>query len=136
MKICRFDGDRLGVVQDGEVFDVTRVLDLLPVQRYPLPRHDLFIEALPGLLAPLRQAMEGARRYALADVRFASPVANPGKVIGAPINYQAHIDESKSNQAIGHGRTITTIGDWGLFLKAGSALIGCDQDIALRFFRE
>ena len=47
MKICRFDGDRLGVVQDGEVFDVTRVLDLLPVQRYPLPRHDLFIEALP-----------------------------------------------------------------------------------------
>ena len=23
MKICRFNGDRLGVVQDGEVFDVT-----------------------------------------------------------------------------------------------------------------
>jgi len=133
MKICRFNGDRLGIVQDGEIVDVTRVLDLLPPQRYPLPRHDLFIEALPQLLAPLRQAMHGARRHALADVRFASPVANPGKVIGAPINYQAHVDESKSNQAIGHGRTITSIGDWGMFLKAGSALIGCDQDIVLRF---
>ena len=133
MKICRFNGDRLGIVQDGEVADVTHVLDLLPPQRYPLPRHDLFIEALPQLLAPLREAMRGARRHALADVRFASPVANPGKVIGAPINYQAHVDESKSNQAIGHGRTITSIGDWGLFLKAGSALIGCDQDIVLRF---
>lgn len=133
MKICRFNGDRLGIVQDGEVADVTHVLDLLPPQRYPLPRHDLFIEALPQLLAPLREAMRGARRHALAAVRFASPVANPGKVIGAPINYQAHVDESKSNQAIGHGRTITSIGDWGLFLKAGSALIGCDQDIVLRF---
>ena len=133
MKICRFNGDRLGIVQDGEVADVTHVLDLLPPQRYPLPRHDLFIEALPQLLAPLREALQGARRHALADVRFASPVANPGKVIGAPINYQAHVDESKSNQAIGHGRTITSIGDWGLFLKAGRALIGCDQDIVLRF---
>ena len=133
MKICRFNGDRLGIVQDGEVADVTHVLDLLPPQRYPLPGHDLFIEALPQLLAPLREALQGARRHALADVRFASPVANPGKVIGAPINYQAHVDESKSNQAIGHGRTITSIGDWGLFLKAGSALIGCDQDIVLRF---
>jgi 2-keto-4-pentenoate hydratase/2-oxohepta-3-ene-1,7-dioic acid hydratase in catechol pathway len=133
MKICRFNGDRLGIVQDGEVYDVTSVLDLLPAQRYPLPRHDLFIEALPQLLAPLRQAMQGARRHALADVRFASPVANPGKVIGAPINYQAHVEESKSSQAIGHGRTITSIADWGLFLKAGSALIGCDQDIVLRF---
>ena len=26
MKICRFNQDRLGVVQDGEVFDVTSVL--------------------------------------------------------------------------------------------------------------
>ena len=133
MRICRFNGDRLGIVQDGEVFDVTSVLERLPPQRYPLPRHDLFIEALPQLLEPLRQAMQGARRHALADVRFASPVANPGKIIGAPINYQAHVEESKANQAIGHGRNITSIGDWGLFLKAGSSLIGCDQDIVLRF---
>jgi len=133
VRICRFNGDRLGIVQDGEVFDVTSVLERLPPQRYPLPRHDLFIEALPQLLEPLRQAMQGARRHALADVRFASPVANPGKIIGAPINYQAHVEESKANQAIGHGRNITSIGDWGLFLKAGSSLIGCDQDIVLRF---
>ena len=133
MKICRFNGERLGVVHDGEVFDVTSVLEQLPPQRYPLPRHDLFIEALPQLLAPLRQAMQGAQRHALADVRFASPIANPGKIIGAPINYQAHIDESKAHQAIAHGRNITSIADWGLFLKAGSSLIGCDQDIVLRF---
>lgn len=133
MKICRFNGDRLGVVRDGEVFDVSSVLELLPAQRYPLPQKDLLIEALPRLRGPLLQAMHGARRHALAEVRFASPVANPGKIIGAPINYQAHLDESKTNPGIGHGRNITSIGDWGLFLKAGSSLIGCGDDIALRF---
>lgn len=133
MKICRFNGDRLGIVEDGAVWDVTAVLDLLPVQRYPLPRHDLLIAALPQLRQNLQQARQGARRLALEDVRFAAPVANPGKIIGAPINYEAHAAESKANQAIAHGRTVTSIADWGLFLKAGSSLVGCDQDIVLRF---
>ena len=133
MKICRFNGDRLGIVHQGEVWDVTAVLDQLPAQRYPLPQHDLLIAALPGLRPALLQAMEGATRHAVADVRFASPVANPGKIIGAPINYEAHAAESKANQAIAQGRNVTSIADWGLFLKAGSSLIGCDHDIVLRF---
>ena len=133
MKICRFNGGRLGVVQDGFVHDVTQVLDLLPAQRYPLPQKDLLIASLGSLLAPLRDAIAGAQRHAVADVKFDAPIANPGKIIGAPINYQAHLAESQANPAIGHGRAITSIGDWGLFLKAGSSLIGCGQDIALRF---
>ena len=133
MKICRFNGGLLGVVQDGTVYDVSRVLDLLPPQRYPLPQKDLLVEALPSLMQPLRQAMETARRHAVAGVRFASPVANPGKVIGAPINYKAHVEESQKDQGIAHGRAVTSIGDWGMFLKAGSSLIGCGQDIELRF---
>ncbi len=49
MKICRFNGGRLGVVQDGLVHDVSSVLDRLPAQRYPLPQKDLLIEALPRI---------------------------------------------------------------------------------------
>ncbi len=133
MKICRFDGDRLGIVEGGMVYDVSSVLERLPSQRYPLPRQDLLIEALPGLMVPLQDAMQGATRHPVADVRFASPVANPGKIIGAPINYQAHLAESQASQAIAHGRNLTSIGDWGLFLKAGSSLIGPGEDIVLRF---
>ncbi len=133
MRICRFNGDRLGLVQDDSVFDVTSVLARLPAQHYPLPQKDLFIEALPGLRAPLLAAMSGAVRHAVADVCFESPVANPGKIIGAPINYQAHLDESRTNAAIAHGRNVTSIADWGLFLKAGSSLIGCGRAIQLRF---
>lgn len=133
MKICRFNGGRLGVVQDGQVHDVSQVLERLPAHRYPLPRGDMLVAALPRLMEPLRLAMAGAARLPIAEVRFDSPVANPGKIIGAPINYQAHAAESQANQAIAHGRTITTIGDWGLFLKAGSSLVGCGDEIVLRF---
>jgi 2-keto-4-pentenoate hydratase/2-oxohepta-3-ene-1,7-dioic acid hydratase in catechol pathway len=133
MKICRFNGGRLGVVRDGRVHDVTALLDQLPAQRYPLPQWDLLVEALPRLRGPMAMAAQGAVSHAIDNVRFDSPVANPGKIIGAPINYHAHAQESSQDAAIAHGRTITTIGDWGLFLKAGSSLIGCSQDITLRF---
>lgn len=133
MKICRFNAGRLGVVQDGWVYDVNSVLDLLPAQRYPLPQKDLLVEALPQLMEPLQQAMTGALRHAVADVCFDSPVANPGKIIGAPINYKAHVEESKRDAGIAHGRAVTSIADWGLFLKAGSSLVGCGAEIALRF---
>lgn len=45
MRICRFNRDRLGNVRDGEVFDLTGVVDLLPAQRYPLSQKDLLIES-------------------------------------------------------------------------------------------
>jgi 2-keto-4-pentenoate hydratase/2-oxohepta-3-ene-1,7-dioic acid hydratase in catechol pathway len=141
MKLCRFNvhhlskplANRLGVVHEGRIHDVTPVLDQLPTQRYPLPQHDLFIAALPSLMEPIRQAMQGAPTYAPEAVHYLSPVANPGKIIGAPINYQAHVDESKADAGIAHGRSITGIGDWGLFLKAGSSLVGVSEPIHLRF---
>jgi 2-keto-4-pentenoate hydratase/2-oxohepta-3-ene-1,7-dioic acid hydratase in catechol pathway len=133
VKLCRFNQGQLGFVRDGRVYDVSVVLNLLPSCRYPLPQKDLLIDNLASLKEPIAQALETAKSYAVTEVRFLSPVANPGKIIGAPINYEAHIDESKQDAGIAHGRSVTSIGDWGMFLKAGSSLIGCSDDIVLRF---
>lgn len=133
MKLCRFNDNQLGVVKDGLVYDVSGVLDLLPTCKYPLPQKDLLIEALGSLKAPIEQALKTAKTSPADSVKFLSPVANPGKIIGAPINYAAHIDESKLDAGIAHGRAITSIGDWGLFLKAGTSLIGFGDEIVLRF---
>jgi 2-keto-4-pentenoate hydratase/2-oxohepta-3-ene-1,7-dioic acid hydratase in catechol pathway len=133
MRICRFNGGRLGLVQGDQVIDVTPVLALIAPQNYPLPQKDLLIEALPQLRGAIELEAKKGASYALASVRFETPVANPGKIIGAPINYKAHVEESKTDAGIGHGRNITSIGDWGMFLKAGSSLIGCSDDIVLRF---
>ncbi|MDB5964895.1 MAG: 2-hydroxyhepta-2,4-diene,7-dioate isomerase [Polaromonas sp.] len=133
MRICRFNGGSLGLVRGDQVVDVTPVLGLIPAQHYPLPQKDLLVEALPQLRSAIEAEALKGQTFALEDVKFESPVANPGKIIGAPINYKAHVEESKSDAGIGHGRAITSIGDWGMFLKAGTSLIGCSDDIVLRF---
>jgi len=60
-------------------------------------------------------------------------VAAPGKIIGAPINYRAHIDEAQADQAVGYGRALADLRDHGLFFKASSALIGPSDPVRLRF---
>ena len=60
-------------------------------------------------------------------------MANPSKIMGAPINYQKHIDESKVDDGIVSKRDISHISDWGMFLKANSSLVGASEGVALRF---
>jgi 2-keto-4-pentenoate hydratase/2-oxohepta-3-ene-1,7-dioic acid hydratase in catechol pathway len=68
----------------------------------------------------------------LAGVRLLSPVKNPGKIIAAPVNYKAHIEEMKKAN-ISPGFNIWDIEKAGLFLKATSSLVGPSQGIAQRF---
>lgn len=135
MKICRFDKDRLGLVQGDEVLDVTKALDAIPEQRWPLAQGDPFILNFKKVLAAAKKLAPKAKRKPLSKVKLLSPVANPGKIIAAPINYNDHIAESIKDPGIAHGRTNIQkgIGDWGLFLKAGSSLIGFGEEIRLRW---
>ena len=135
MRICRFNSNRLGIVEGDEVLDVTAALEVIPAQRYPLPTHDLMIANLQQVVARAKALTGGAQRLKLASVKLESPVANPGKIINAPVNYQAHIEEAKVDKVLAQGtagRKTTFIGDWGLFLKANSALVGCGSEMQLR----
>ena len=133
MKICRFDDNRVGIVRDGMVHDVTEVTDKLPPLRWPLPRGDHFIANFGKLRPELEKAAGAARRIPLADVKLLSPIANPTKIIGAPINYNDHIAEAKADQTIGHGRDFKTIGETGMLLKAITSLVGPSEGVAQRF---
>jgi 2,4-didehydro-3-deoxy-L-rhamnonate hydrolase len=130
MKICRFDHDRLGLVEGDRVTDVTDVFDTRPA--WPLPHGDWIVRQIPSLLPKLRERLGQAGGRALSSVRLESPVANPGKIIGAPINYRAHIDEANADGAINHGKVYTTLEQYGLFIKANSALIGPADAVQLR----
>ena len=134
MRICRFDDHRLGIVEGATVRDVTAALDVLPSCRYPLPTHDLLIAHLPEVLARAKAMAATAPVLPLASVRLLSPVANPGKLIAAPVNYQKHLDEVKSDPALhanNPGHTVT-IHSAGVFLKASSSLVGPGEGIAVR----
>jgi 2,4-diketo-3-deoxy-L-fuconate hydrolase len=137
MKLCRFNNNRLGVVdlEAGVVADVTPALDRIRLgASYPLPRHDALIASLPSVRSAARALLKSARRLNLSRVKLLPPVANPGKIIGAPINYHDHIAETAVDQAIAHGRDMASanIARWGMFLKATSALVGPSQGVVLR----
>lgn len=133
MKFCRFNNNRLGIVQGNEIIDVTPALDLIPPMRYPAPLGDQLIANFGEIRKKAEALAASSPRVALDSVKFLPPVANPTKIVNAPINYDDHIAESKADQGIAHGRTnITHISDWGLFLKANSALIGFGDEVKLR----
>lgn len=133
MRICRFDDNRLGLVRGDTVHDVTKALDLLPAARWPLPPGDLLIAHLATLKPKIERLAQAAQGKPVASVRLLSPVANPTKIIGAPINYKDHVEESKKDQGIAYGRVLKSIGEFGLFLKANSSLVGPGEGVALRF---
>jgi 2,4-diketo-3-deoxy-L-fuconate hydrolase len=132
MKICRYDDDRVGLVSDGRLFDATSALEALPAFRWPLPTGDPFIAALDELAPRLRAAAADSRPRSLDGVRLLSPVANPSKIIGAPLNYRKHLHEAQADPSIHHGAEMKPIEKVGLFLKAVSSLVGADQGVALR----
>jgi 2-keto-4-pentenoate hydratase/2-oxohepta-3-ene-1,7-dioic acid hydratase in catechol pathway len=133
MKICYFDDSRLGVVENGVVKDITDVLYGMPAYRPPLPRFDPLIAALPKLLPTMREAAATTTGRAIEDVKFLSPVANPGKVVAAPVNYLAHLDETIADPKTFSRAHVIRIQESGLFLKATSSIVGVSDGVALRF---
>jgi 2-keto-4-pentenoate hydratase/2-oxohepta-3-ene-1,7-dioic acid hydratase in catechol pathway len=134
MRLCRFDGDRLGIVEGTNIRDVTAALDALPSLRYPLPGYDLLVAHLDEVRAQAEAMRNQAPIIPLSGVKLLSPVANPGKIIAAPVNYQKHLDEVKSDSQIhanNPAHTIT-IQQAGVFLKASSSLVGPSEGIAVR----
>jgi 2-keto-4-pentenoate hydratase/2-oxohepta-3-ene-1,7-dioic acid hydratase in catechol pathway len=132
MKICLFDNDRLGVVEDDVVRDVTPVLDRLPAHRGIMPRHDPLVAALPDLMPAIRDAARTAPAKPVSAVRFLPPVANPGKVVAAPVNYRKHLDEAIAEPETFSRAHVRQIQESGLFLKATSSIIGTSDPVRLR----
>jgi hypothetical protein len=82
------------------VRDITPALDVLPQARYPLPKHDPLIANLPQVLARAKTLASTAALLPLANRTLLSPVANPGKLVAAPVNYHAHLDEVRADKAL------------------------------------
>lgn len=131
MKLCRFNDNRLGVVNGGHLHDVTAALDLLPGCAYPLPRHDLLIANLDAVRRRAEELVQTAAAIPLDEVKLISPVANPGKIVAAPVNYLKHLHEARDQAEIHHQVRIDEIQRIGLFLKATSSLVGPSEGVTI-----
>jgi len=134
LRICRFDDNPLGVVDGTSVRDVTAALEVIPPAHYPFPAHDAFIAHLGDVVARARALAPSAPVLPLDSVRLLSPVANPGKLVAAPVNYEKHLAEVKSDDSLHQntaGHTLT-IQQAGMFLKATSSMAGAGDGVELR----
>lgn len=140
MRLCRFNQDRLGLVEDDRIFDVTAALDVLPRHRWPFPAGDALIAGLDDVCAEAWKIKSSAKSINLGDVRLLSPIANPTKVMAAPANYRLHVEIDAKDPAIHHNvhnkqleglqKPVETL---GLFLKATSSIVGPGEGITLNW---
>ncbi|MDE2619028.1 MAG: fumarylacetoacetate hydrolase family protein [Sphingomonadales bacterium] len=135
MRLAIYDEGRLGLVQDGRVYDVTAALASLPEAGNTLlaGRGDPLIRQLDQLRPAIVAALPGAASKPVAEACFRSPVQRPSKIIGVPVNYHEHVIEAESDVATFSDRFRGSIEQQGFFLKAVSALVGPGEGITLRF---
>lgn len=131
MRLCRFDDNRLGLVAEDGIRDVSAALAALPEASYPFPRHDALIAHLEELRPEIERLARTAKAVPPERVKLLSPLANPGKIIAAPVNYKKHLEEALADKGIHHGNLVQEIHKAGLFLKATSSLVGPGEGVRL-----
>jgi 2-keto-4-pentenoate hydratase/2-oxohepta-3-ene-1,7-dioic acid hydratase in catechol pathway len=133
MRLCRYGDDRLGLVAPAGVHDVTVAFSQLPSWQYPLPAYDPFIANLRRMCQYIHE-ITYYPPVPLKSVTLRSPVANPGKIVAAPVNYQEHHAEAQRDPQLNQGNPAQVLGihKAGLFLKANSSLVGPGEGIVLR----
>jgi 2,4-diketo-3-deoxy-L-fuconate hydrolase len=137
MKLCRYDDDRLGVVRENLVHDVTEAQTEIRKSAPYAMKGDPVIVALPQWRERIERMADKAAGKPLASVKLLPPVARPTKLTCAPTNYQAHIEEmAKAAQQPGsqivRGHSAKIL-EAGMFLKANSALVGPSEGVPVRF---
>lgn len=121
MRIARFDGGKIGVVDGDSIVDMTAVCGIDPAE-WPAVGPLRLIRDFAALRPAIEAALPTAPRHALADVRLETPVPWPNKVIAYPVNYHAHGREMQANYRATNQ---------GFFLKPSSAVSGPDDPVEL-----
>ena len=141
MRLCRFNDNRLGIFQDGDgIRDVSAALAVLPPLRWPAQPGDHLIRHLPEVLRAVDSLLPSAPVVPLAGLRYLSPIANPAKIVAAPLNYSMHVEEVGRDpqihagvHAIQYDGFRTPVDKLGLFLKASSSIVGASEGIHLTY---
>ncbi len=132
MKLCRYNDNKLGVVENEQLIDISEAIEVVPETRWPRPPGDGLIANLGTVKTVARTLRKWGFVQRHTSVDILSPVVNPTKVIGAPTNYAKHIDEAQADPEISLGRERSTIETNGLFLKT-PVLVGPSEGVALQF---
>jgi len=121
MRLATFNGGRLGLVHDHQVFDISEhVGDLGPA--WPPVSMNRVIQEFDGLRPHLELVTQSDRGLALESVVLGPPVPWPSKVVAYPVNYHDHGAEMGAQYRASNQ---------GFFLKPPSSICGPMDEIEL-----
>lgn len=133
MRICRFGDDRLGVIVNGLVHDISNLQSEIRASAPYTMKGDAVIAALPQWRSRFLEQAAKVPGVPVGSVKLLSPVARPSKLMAAPTNYPAHVAEmAAAREATGSKHTAKIEKD-GIFLKSNSALVGPSEGVPVRF---
>lgn len=95
MRIARFDADRVGVVVDDSIVDVTDIAGV--TEEWPPVGPNRMIAEFDRYRDAFADAVQTRDRIPLSSVRLLTPVPWPSKVIAYPVNYHDHGREMQAN---------------------------------------
>lgn len=121
MKLIRFNGGRIGVVDADRVFDITEVVGEDP-QTWPPAGMCRVIRDFTTFVPAIQARVHSGDSVPLASVRLQTPVPWPNKLMAYPVNYHDHAREMAS-QGLASVQ--------GYFLKSSSSLCGPADHIEL-----
>jgi 2-keto-4-pentenoate hydratase/2-oxohepta-3-ene-1,7-dioic acid hydratase in catechol pathway len=128
MKLALFNGNRLGVVRDDTIVDVTSALPAWD-NGYLANFWLRLCHDFDALRPRLEQAAQGGQGVPVGQVRLNAPVLNPTKILAAASNYGAHKAEmAERRDFTGHAAWLS---EFDVFLKAPSSIIGPDDTVYL-----
>jgi 2-keto-4-pentenoate hydratase/2-oxohepta-3-ene-1,7-dioic acid hydratase in catechol pathway len=123
MRIARFNGNRIGIVRDDRIVDVTAACDVDTAAWPPMGMIST-IARFSALRPRLEREVAGSAGQPLADVRLETPIAWPHKLLALPANFRAHAAEMPDQQQLAADEA-------GFFMKSAGALSGPADPIVL-----
>jgi 2-keto-4-pentenoate hydratase/2-oxohepta-3-ene-1,7-dioic acid hydratase in catechol pathway len=127
MKVTRFNGGKIGVVEDDQIFDVTRACGVEASEWPPVGMVRVIAE-WQKLLPEIEAAVRSGTGTPLSSVSLETPIPWPNKLLALPSNFHDHHEEMASRPDATGG---LAAGESGFFMKANSSMIGASEAIAL-----
>mgnify|MGYP003473209146 FL=1 len=127
MKIALFNDNRIGVVQDNVLMDISELVNWN--QREPQKSLVEFMQNFNQLKKIILNQITELPSYPINEIILRAPVPSPSKIVAAPINYMLHRDEMDEQ----FRSSPSTVDKLGFFLKAPSSIIGPGETVLLPF---
>jgi 2-keto-4-pentenoate hydratase/2-oxohepta-3-ene-1,7-dioic acid hydratase in catechol pathway len=129
VKLARFNGGRIGIVEGDQIVDVTAAAGVDPAEWPPVGMNRL-IASFGTRGAALAGAASGPR-VPLASVRLETPIPWPHKLLAMPNNFAAHGAEMKLKNFSGAATNSVSADEAGFFMKSNGSLSGPNDPIVL-----